>query len=254
MSCGKLSVLNLKVSSRLNTPSFRLLNMKETFGQRLHRLRIAAKLSQTELGRLIGRALGGAPISKGAISQWENDQIGSLKDENLLALARVLKMSPEELKSGTPNTGTLHAPLGAAGPSDGGNVSAAAPPRGRVPVISAVQAGHFKDIVDNHHPGEADEWIKVGVQVRRHTFALIVEGDSMEPEFTEGMRIVVEPDMAPEIGDYVVAGNGEQATLKKLVRDGNDLYLKPLNPRYPIKPLGDSRIIGVVREAHRKYR
>lgn len=138
------------------------------------------------------------------------------------------------------------------GPSS--NVSPAPPSRGRVPVISSVRAGDFAEVVDNYQPGEADEWIEVSCQVGRHTFALVVEGDSMEPEFTEGMRVVVEPDMAPEIGDYVVAGNGERATLKKLVRDGSDLYLKPLNPHYPTKPLGDGRIIGVVREAHRKYR
>lgn len=126
--------------------------------------------------------------------------------------------------------------------------------RGRVPVISAVQAGNFTDVVDNFAAGDAEEWLDVGVPIKRHTFALVVEGDSMEPEFIEGMRIVVEPDIAPEIGDFVIARNGDRATLKKLVRDGNELYLKPLNPRYPIKPLGDAVIIGVVREAHRKYR
>lgn len=126
--------------------------------------------------------------------------------------------------------------------------------RARVPVISSVRAGDYNEVVDNFHPGDADEWIEVSCQVMQHTFALIVEGDSMEPEFTEGMRVVVEPDMEPQVGDYVVAGNGDRATLKKLVRDGDELYLKPLNSHYPTKPLGDGRIIGVVREAHRKYR
>lgn len=158
-----------------------------------------------------------------------------------------------ELAADARATATATATLGEA-QGEASNLRPAGALRGRVPVISAVQAGHFTDAVDNYAPGDADEWIDVGVPVKRHTFALVVEGDSMEPEFTEGMRVVVEPDMTPEIGDYVVAGNGEQATLKKLVRDGNDLYLKPLNPRYPIKPLGDARIIGVVREAHRKYR
>lgn len=156
-----------------------------------------------------------------------------------------------------PGTGALaaqSATMSGQGDVASATLTPAPPPRGRVPVISAVQAGHPTDVVDNFQPGEANEWLEVSCQVRRHTFALVVEGDSMEPEFTAGMRIVVEPEMEPENGDYVVAGNGEQATLKKLVRDGNDLYLKPLNPRYPIKPLGENRIIGVVREAHRKYR
>lgn len=77
--------------------------------------------------------------------------------------------------------------------------------RDRVPVISFVNAGDFREIVDNHQPGHADEWVETDVPVKRYTFALIVEGDSMEPEFPAGMRIVVEPDMDPENGDYVIA-------------------------------------------------
>lgn len=126
--------------------------------------------------------------------------------------------------------------------------------RGRVPVIHRVRAGDFTEIVDIYQTGDADEWVDATCPVNAHTFALIVEGDSMEPEFHEGMRIVVEPDMTPENGDYVVAGNGESANLKKLVRVGADWYLKPLNDAYQTKLLGDTPIIGVVREAHRKYR
>ena len=54
-------------------------------------------------------------------------------------------------------------------------------------------------------------------------------------------------------GNFVVVRNGDnEATFKQLVKDGGDLYLKPLNERYPIKPLGNSQIVGVVREAIRR--
>lgn len=126
---------------------------------------------------------------------------------------------------------------------------------GRVPVISWVNAGEFSEIVDNYHPGDAEEWVEATVAVRRHTFALRVEGDSMEPDFPPGMLLIVEPEMSPLPGDYVIARNGGGATFKQLTRDGNDWFLKPLNPRYPIKPLPeDAVIIGVVREAVRKFR
>jgi len=36
--------------------------------------------------------------------------------------------------------------------------------------------------------------------------------------------------------------------------DGGDLYLKPRNSRYPIKPLGSARVIGVVREFSKRFR
>lgn len=135
------------------------------------------------------------------------------------------------------------------------NVAPALERNGRVPMISWVAAGDFAHAADLLQPGEAYEWIDTSVAVRPHTFALRVEGDSMEPEFMAGTILVVEPEIEAHPGDYVIARNGHQeATFKQLVRDGADLYLKPMNPRYPLKPLGDSVIVGVVREAVKRYR
>lgn len=99
------------------------------------------------------------------------------------------------------------------------------------------------------------EMISTSVPVNRYTFALRVTGDSMEPEFTEGMVLIIEPELDPLPGDFVIAKNGgDETTFKQLVKDGTEWYLKPLNPRYPIKALGDSRIIGVLRSVEKRYR
>jgi len=128
--------------------------------------------------------------------------------------------------------------------------------RGQVPILSEVQAGMYKQQIDNHHPGDGGtELISTSVAVNRYTFALRVHGDSMEPEFTEGMVLIVEPELDPLPGDYVIAKNGEEeTTFKQLIKDGADWYLKPLNSRYPIKPLAESSIIGVVRAVEKRYR
>ena len=128
--------------------------------------------------------------------------------------------------------------------------------RGSVPLLSSVQAGMFKEFTDNFHPGDGGlELIPTSVPIKRHTFALRVNGDSMEPEFREGMILVVEPELDPLPGDFVIAKNcGEETTFKQLVRDGSDWFLKPLNDRYPIKPLGNAHIIGVVRAVEKRYR
>ncbi len=66
----------------------------------------------------------------------------------------------------------------------------------------------------------------------------------MEPIFPAGAIIVVEPDLEAIPGNYVIVRNGGgEATFKQLVKDGEDWYLKPVNPRYPIKPLGSSHIV-----------
>jgi SOS-response transcriptional repressor LexA len=53
----------------------------------------------------------------------------------------------------------------------------------------------------------------------------------------------------------VIAKNSDNGTtFKQLVKDGADWYLKPLNERYPIKPLGKNKIVGVVRAVERRFR
>jgi SOS-response transcriptional repressor LexA len=101
--------------------------------------------------------------------------------------------------------------------------------------------------------------VPVNVDVRRHTFALRVQGDSMISHsvnsFPEGSILIVEPDLEALPGDFVIAKNelGE-TTFKQLVKDSGAFYLKPLNSRYPIAPLGSSEIIGVVREFSKTFR
>lgn len=134
------------------------------------------------------------------------------------------------------------------------NIHPAPDLRGKVPLISSVPAGDFREAIDNLHPGDCERMIDVSVPVGRHTFALRVDGDSMEPEFKHGDIVIVEPDMQAEHGDFVIAKNGGDATFKQLWKEGGDWYLKPLNDRYPIKALGDSQIIGVVREKTKRYK
>lgn len=110
--------------------------------------------------------------------------------------------------------------------------------------------------VDNFHPGDNGEsLVPTTVPVKRHTFALRVSGDSMEPEFKEGAILIVEPELEAQPGDFVIVKNAdEETTFKQLIKDGADWYLKPLNERYPIKLLGRSKIIGVVRAVERRFR
>lgn len=126
--------------------------------------------------------------------------------------------------------------------------------RGKVPLISLIVAGHMTEVTDLHAPGVAEDWVDTTAPIHAHTYALRVKGDSMEPTFPAGHHIVVEPERDPKSGDFVIAQNGDdEATFKQLIKDGGDWYLKPLNPRYPVKPLGSARVIGVVVEVGLKF-
>lgn len=140
-----------------------------------------------------------------------------------------------------------------AGLSEERNVSAGPTVTGLIPILSTVQAGMYKEIYE-FHLSEV-ETTPTTAPIRRYTFALRVEGDSMEPTFPEGYIVIVEPDEEARPGDFVVARNGDnEATFKQLIKDGGEFFLKPLNPRYPIRPLGDSVIVGVVIGAHIVFR
>jgi len=78
-------------------------------------------------------------------------------------------------------------------------------------------------------------------------FALMVLGDSMEPEFVEGDIIVVEPEGLAVDGSYVMVWLDEEWIFRQLVGHAGDWKLRPLNPKYPTANIPDlSAIKGVI--------
>lgn len=124
-----------------------------------------------------------------------------------------------------------------------------------VPLISWIQAGNLNGVEDHYFPGEAEEWVVVpDVRPGARSFALRVTGDSMTADvgdsFPAGTVIIVDPDVGPTPGRYVIAKDvvTQEATFKRLMSDGGRWYLRPLNPAYPTIEIdrSDLRIIGVV--------
>ncbi|HEX8980283.1 MAG TPA: S24 family peptidase [Parasulfuritortus sp.] len=79
-------------------------------------------------------------------------------------------------------------------------------------------------------------------------YALMVLGDSMQPEFIEGEVIVVEPEGIAKDGAYVVAWANDEYIFRQLVKHEEGWMLKPLNPLYPNIPVDDLKAVvkGVV--------
>ncbi|MCP5197022.1 MAG: helix-turn-helix domain-containing protein [Gammaproteobacteria bacterium] len=235
----------------------------ETVGQRIRIAReymsaeLQRKISQTELAEKCG-------WGQSRIANYERD-VRAPRAEEIKTISDITRVRAEWIQFGT---GTMHASHEGllAGikrerkrwleEKEHSNVIPGPAIQGKVPVISWVQAGGWKEAIDSVAlDEEIEEWVTTTVQVREHTFGLRVQGDSMEPNFPAGIYIVVEPDIDPQPGDYVIVRNQGEATFKQLIKDGDDWYLKPLNPRYPIKPLlSPCHIIGVVREAIQRFR
>jgi SOS-response transcriptional repressor LexA len=197
---------------------------KLELGQVIKQLRTAKGLTQTQLGEAIG-------VDRGNVSRYESGA-NAPDFDRLQVLADTLGMAVSDMFAR----------------AETGNVEIAPEIKGTVPLISWVQAGRWNDVIDNLHPGEGER-IPTKYRVRKHTYALRVRGDSMEPKFPEGAILIVEPDENPEPGAFVIVRhNGGEATFKQLMVDGDTRYLKPLNSRYPImevKP--DAVFCGVVK-------
>jgi len=143
-----------------------------------------------------------------------------------------------------------------------GNVKLASIGSRSVPVISYVQAGNFREAIDAYPDGGGFDYIMADQNLGDYAFALEIEGLSMLPRFNPGDRVIIDPDIHPSPGDFVVAKNKESGTTFKKYRprgvgeNGEMIFeLVPLNEdfetmrsdRQPIQ------IIGTMVE-HRQYR
>lgn len=82
-------------------------------------------------------------------------------------------------------------------------------------------------------------------------FALKAKGDSMEPTIPNGATVIIREQADVESGEIAaVLVNGDtEATLKRIKKQGNSLWLVPDNPKYEFKLASDQypvRIIGKV--------
>ncbi len=79
------------------------------------------------------------------------------------------------------------------------------------------------------------------------SFALMVLGHSMAPEFLEGEIIIIEPAGLATHGCYVMAMHHDEWTFRQLLQDGPHWVLHPLNPAFADAPLADlSAVRGVI--------
>lgn len=199
---------------------------------RVKERRLKLGLTQHELAELVG-------ISQQSVESIENGR--TRKPRSILELAKALQCPADWLLNGK------------------NIIPIAEVTSRRLPLLSYVQAGMFKEanpITDC----EGDfEYILVDDDISANAFALRIEGDSMTPEFKEGDIVVIDTEIWPNPGEFVFAKNGgNQGTFKKYRPKGigtGEFELLPLNPDYPVLNSQDYEItiIGVMVE-HRIYR
>jgi SOS-response transcriptional repressor LexA len=119
----------------------------------------------------------------------------------------------------------------------------------KVPLLKWNETDQMVGSKEPPHVVQAEAMLETDVAGKR-TFAMQVKDDSMQPLFSEGEIIFINPDLPAEPEHYVVVegedGRPEEALLRQLKEIGGQAILHPLNRRYKDLPLKKQRIWGRV--------
>lgn len=215
----------------------------------IDRLKIALEESGATKSEL-ARACGVKPAS---VSDWLSGKSKSMRAHTAQKAAAFLKVNPVWLATGEGSkdmdVNALPANLGAK----------------KIPLLSFVQAGELTD-VGHLSADNFSDFMYVSEELPDDCFGLVVSGRSMEPDFREGDKLVIDPNLGPMPGDFVVARgegfDGNNFTFKKyrprgIDDNGNDYFeLVPLNEDYPsiYSNRTPCQIVGVMIQHIRDYR
>ena len=126
----------------------------------------------------------------------------------------------------------------------------------KIPVLGTVKAGYDYLAQENIIGYESID----NVSDPENYYALQVTGNSMEPLFSDGdIAIVHKQDNFDSGNTCIILVNGEEATVKKVVRMDDGIDLIAMNPYYPVRQFSKNemneipvKIIGKVVEARKR--
>lgn len=215
-----------------------------TQGERIRQLRSEKKWSREKLASEI-------KVSKTTILYWERGDYPP-KYENLQALASALGSNIDWIVRGEGNkyliddfedltlsdNGSRSADQQHFRNTDDSIDSKILEYKGKLPVLSWVQAGRWTALDSISDLSEIEEWLPKMEEAGKNGFYLVVRGMSNFPYYLDGDRICINPDVSfddLQTGHLVVAINNNEGTFKKFVREENQCYLEALNPDWKPK-------------------
>lgn len=126
----------------------------------------------------------------------------------------------------------------------------------KIPVLGTVKAGYNYLAQENIVGYESVD----NISNPEDYYALQITGDSMEPLFSDGDIAIVHKQDDFESGNTcIILINGDEATVKKVVRMEDGIDLIAMNPYYPVRHFSSEdmkkipvKIIGKVVEARKR--
>jgi len=205
----------------------------ETLGDRIRLRRKSLQLTQKQLAQQV-------KVSHVAISQWEKEETLP-RGENLLRLAEALGCTPAYLIDGD-------------GPVFSENSWAGLH---QIPLLSQRDVAQWlNDASSVRH----ELLMHNDMALSQQSFAIRVEEQAMTPAILRGDVVIIDPSLAPQPGDCVLAMLQQNALLRTLRQRGSEegvaqFELAPVNINFPeLHSSRDSlQLIGTLVEL-RRYR
>lgn len=213
------------------------LNM--SVGERIRTARTKLGLSQVELAKRVG-------VSRGAIYQWESNNTQQIRAEKIPRLASVLGISVSAL---SPFGGGTVAPI-----EKNQKSYVVLIQWDELATLPALGGGKMK-----MSALQKAKYIEVDLEISPECVALRIDDNSMEPGFRKRDIVIIDPNLAPVDGDYVLVrlGKTEEHIFRRYVPRRADAYdLVAENADYPTVTVNQkfpAKIMGVLVE-HRKKR
>lgn len=188
--------------------------------------RIALKMSQTELAHKVGYT------DRSTIAKVEAGQI-DLTQPKIMAFAKALNTTPGKLLGWVVDPEPIASNI------------IPVPAGRRIPVVGTIACGspilaqeNIQGYVDTDKAHGAD-------------FALICRGDSMAPKILDGDVVLIRQQPTVDNGQVAAVLIGDEATLKKVYLQDNQLVLVPENGAYsPLvytgQDMASAQVLGLV--------
>ena len=203
------------------------------FGERVKRARLERKMTLLEVAERLGR-------TEATVQRYESGNIKNPKSDTIQELADALKVSPSYLMGWEDDL-----------PS---NVHQLSRQIVRIPILGSISCGDPLLAEENikGYRNESPDLLPSG-----ELYYLEANGDSMEPSIPNGSLVLIRKQPEVENGQIaaVLINGYEEATLKRVRYQGENMILYPDNSKHSPIFVGDNnpvRIIGLAVEV--KYK
>lgn len=206
----------------------------EKVGARLKQAREFNNITLEEAGKKVD-------VHKSTVLRWENGETEKIKLPIIETLAKYYNVNPVWL-------------MGYDVPME--SIPIKKIDKIKIPVLGKVKAGYDYLAQENIIGYESID----NASDPENYYALQITGDSMEPLFSDGdIAIVHKQDDFDSGNTCIVLVNGDEATVKKVVRMDDGIDLIAMNPYYPVRHFTKNeiekipvKIIGKVVEARKR--